>query len=133
MSTTRLHCSCKFQKASCSSSYFLGVYFVILELPRFFLGNFDFCLHCKLVIGSLSLWVSKDSKKLWVCICIFLCMLLNYKIKKTKKQFNVLICIWSSIWRTNKIMLYFPWKYKNMFLYIFWNLITDLLKSWEFG
>ena len=43
-----------------------------------------------------------------VCLYFFLCMLLNYKIKRIKKEFNVLICIWSSILRINKIMLYFP-------------------------
>jgi len=62
-----------------------------------------------------------------------LCMLLNYKIKKKEKQFNVLICIWSSTWRINKIMLYFPLKYKNIFLHVFSDLITDLLKPQEFA
>jgi hypothetical protein len=28
-------------------------------------------------------------------------------------------------------MLYFSWKYKNIFLYIFWDLIADLLKSYN--
>jgi len=31
-----------------------------------------------------------------------------------------------------KIVLYFTLKIKNMFLYIFWDLITSLLKPWEF-
>jgi hypothetical protein len=44
-----------------------------------------------------------------MCVFVFiLCMLLNYKIKNTKKEFNVLVCIWSSILRANKIILYFP-------------------------
>jgi hypothetical protein len=48
-----------------------------------------------------------------VCIFFYLCFLLMLKLKKDKnnkkkkKELSVLICIWSSILRTNKIILYF--------------------------
>ena len=61
----------------------------------------------------------------WVCIFLFFYVcFVNVK----KKELNVLTCIPSNILGINKFMLYFPWKYKNMFLYIFWDLITGLLK-----
>jgi len=51
-------------------------------------------------------------------------MLLN---KKKKNEFNILIYMHISKGQI-KIMLYFPWKCKNMYLHIFWELITDLSK-----
>jgi hypothetical protein len=81
---------------------------------------FFFLLFCKHVIMGEKI-VKKD-----VCLYLFLFMLLNYKNKKDRIEW--LIWIWLNILKTNKIMLYFLWKYKNMFLYIFWDLITDLLK-----
>jgi hypothetical protein len=66
-------------------------------------------------------------------MCVWLYFFLFYVIglknqKRQKNEFDVLICIWSSILETNKIMLYFLWKCKNKFLHIFLNLIIDLLK-----
>jgi hypothetical protein len=59
------------------------------------------------------MWVyEKNIIKRDVCAFVFF---FNFKIrkkyknnKKKKKELSVLICIWSSILRTNKIMLYFP-------------------------
>jgi hypothetical protein len=62
-----------------------------------------------------------------VCVFVFLFMLLNCKNQK-RQRIKRLIWIWLNILRINKIMLYFPWKCKNMFLHIFGDLITDLLK-----
>ena len=66
-----------------------------------------------------------------VCVFVFLFMLLNCKNQKKTKRIKCLIWIWLNILRINKIMLYFSWKCKSMFLYIFWDLITDLLKPWN--
>jgi hypothetical protein len=61
-----------------------------------------------------------------VCVCIFFCMLLNYKkIKKTKKL-NVFICI--------EFGSYFKKISKNIFIYLFidiqdYNLIRKMY-SW---
>ena len=73
-------------------AFFCNLY---VFLDYFYLIYFELLLFC-----NMEMWVyEKNIIKRNLCVCIFfLCKLLNYKIRKTKKnEFNVLICIWSSI------------------------------------
>jgi hypothetical protein len=62
------------RRLPCSYCYFWGVYYVILELLRFRLVNFDFCSHCKHVITGEIITGEKIVKEMGVFIYIyFLC------------------------------------------------------------
>jgi len=70
------------QKCSSAIPEYLGVYFAIFELYIMCLDLFRFYVICNYI------WVYEKNiiKRGCVCVCSFLCMLLNYKIKKTKKM-----------------------------------------------
>jgi hypothetical protein len=111
------------------SSTVLQAIFVIFKCCCICLDTVVFWFTCFFWLFCKHVIMGEKIVKRNVCVCIsFFFMLLNYKNQNQKDRIEGLIWIWLNISRINKIMLYFPWKCKNMFLHIFWDLIIDLLK-----